>query len=171
LKQHDRTRQSVTSAGEIFARGRSARPQAPIIWFGSVGLAAAATLLFFLGPSTPRPTPPAKAETAASVNPPKLVEPPINPTPQQFKTVKRHQPERPADPPVPHELATDFFLLMDAPPPLERGQLWRVVVPADMMRRVGLPVSQERLSYPVLAEVLVGEEGLAHAIRFVSYQP
>jgi hypothetical protein len=67
------------------------------------------------------------------------------------------------------ELATDFFPLMDTPPPFERGELLRVVVPAATMLQVGLPVSQEHWADPVQADILLGQEGLARAIRFVSY--
>jgi hypothetical protein len=68
----------------------------------------------------------------------------------------------------PREIVTDFFPLMDVAPPLGRGQLLRVAVPASAMRSVGLPVREERLDEPVQADVLVGEEGMVRAIRFVS---
>jgi hypothetical protein len=68
----------------------------------------------------------------------------------------------------PHEVVTDFFPLMDIAPPLGRGQILRVTVPASTMRSVGLPVREERLNDRVQADVLVGEEGMARAIRFVS---
>jgi hypothetical protein len=38
------------------------------------------------------------------------------------------------------------------------------------MRKVGLPVNEDRLSDRVYADVLVGDEGLARAIRFVRYE-
>jgi hypothetical protein len=38
------------------------------------------------------------------------------------------------------------------------------------MRTVGLPVREDRLMDRVQADVLVSEEGLATAIRFVKYQ-
>lgn len=80
--------------------------------------------------------------------------------------VRRDIATRRAQPPV--ELVTDFFPLMDAPPPLGRGRLLRVAVPASAMRSVGLPVREEFLNRPVEADILVGEEGMARAIRFVS---
>jgi hypothetical protein len=78
------------------------------------------------------------------------------------KRVARSQ----ARPPL--EIVTEFFPLMDAAPPLGRGQLLRVAVPARAMRSVGLPVREERLDEPVQADVLIGEEGMVRAIRFVS---
>jgi len=76
--------------------------------------------------------------------------------------------ERPTE--QPRETVTQFFPLLDVAPPFERGELLRVMVPASTMRRVGLPVNENRLTDPVYADVLVGQEGLARAIRFVSYE-
>jgi hypothetical protein len=67
----------------------------------------------------------------------------------------------------PREIVTEFFPLIDAPPPMDRGEVFRVTVPAAAMRTVGLPVSEDRLSDRVQADVLVSEDGLATAIRFV----
>jgi hypothetical protein len=68
------------------------------------------------------------------------------------------------------EVVTEFFPLMEVPPPLDRGELVRVSLPASAMRTVGLPVRDDRLSERVQADVLVSEEGLATAIRFVKFQ-
>lgn len=68
------------------------------------------------------------------------------------------------------EITTEFFPLLDAPPPVDRGELLRVMVPASTMRAVGLPVAEDRLADRVPADVLVSEDGLATAIRFVKYQ-
>jgi hypothetical protein len=68
------------------------------------------------------------------------------------------------------EVVTDFFPLMDAAPPFERGELLRVTVPAWALRTVGLPVDEDHLTDPVQADVLVGEEGLARSIRFVGFR-
>jgi hypothetical protein len=67
-------------------------------------------------------------------------------------------------------VVTEFFPLLDGAPPFERGELLRVTVPASTMRKVGLPVNEDRLSDRVYADVLVGDEGLARAIRFVRYE-
>ena len=67
----------------------------------------------------------------------------------------------------PEEAVTDFFPLLDPAPPFERGEILRVNLPASVMRTVGLPVREDRLGDPVQADVLVGEEGLPRAIRFV----
>jgi hypothetical protein len=69
----------------------------------------------------------------------------------------------------PQEIVTDFFPLVDSAPPVERGELVRVNVSAAAMQAVGLPVREDRLQERVQADVLVSEEGLATAIRFVKY--
>jgi hypothetical protein len=70
----------------------------------------------------------------------------------------------------PAEIVTEFFPLMNPAPPLGRGQLLRVELPASAMQMVGLPVHEEHLSDAVQADVLVGEEGLPRAIRFVKFE-
>lgn len=70
----------------------------------------------------------------------------------------------------PREITTDFFPLMESQPPLEQAMLVRVTVPAATMRAVGLSVGDQYLSDPVQADVLVGQDDLARAIRFVSYR-
>jgi hypothetical protein len=67
------------------------------------------------------------------------------------------------------EVMTDFFSLQDDAAPIERGELLRVSLPAAAMRTVGLPVREDRLSERVQADVLMSEEGVATAIRFVKY--
>jgi len=68
------------------------------------------------------------------------------------------------------EIVTEFFPLMDPAPPIGRGQLLRVELPAAAMQMVGLPVHEEHLSDVVHADVLLGEEGLPRAIRFVKFE-
>ncbi len=70
----------------------------------------------------------------------------------------------------PEEVVTEFFPLMNPAPPLGSGQILRVQLPASAMQVVGLPVREDRLNDRVQADVIVGEEGLARAIRFVSYE-
>jgi hypothetical protein len=71
--------------------------------------------------------------------------------------------------PEPHEVVTDFFPLMNPEPSFERGQMLRVQLPAAAMQTVGLPVREEHLGDLVQADVLVGEEGMPRAIRFVRF--
>jgi hypothetical protein len=68
------------------------------------------------------------------------------------------------------ESVTEFISLVgDAPTatPLESGQLVRVQVPRAALASFGLPVNAERGNEPIKADVLLGGDGLARAIRFV----
>jgi len=73
-----------------------------------------------------------------------------------------------------NENMTDFFPLSysDDQKPVERGEVIRVQVirvqmPRPALIAFGLPVNIERADVPVKADLLVGEDGLARAIRFV----
>ncbi len=170
LADHDRLFKARAPALEIYKR-RPARKWNFGTISGAIGLAAAAVMAaFFMWPSQtiPMPRPPAPPQTA-------IVEPAPAVTAIQIAEVKAEpQRIRPVKRPVarkqPREVVTEFFALMDTPQPFERGQLLRVVVPASTMRTVGLPVNPDRLTERVQADVLVGEEGMARAIRFVSYE-
>ena len=64
------------------------------------------------------------------------------------------------------EIKTDFIALSYARNP-ESGQIVRVKVPSSMMVTLGLVATVEKPSSLVDAEVLVGDDGLTHAIRFI----
>jgi hypothetical protein len=67
------------------------------------------------------------------------------------------------------EVATQFMPLDFAGPInlQDGGQLVRVDLPRSAMLNLGLPVNMDRYSERVKADVLVGADGLARAIRFV----
>jgi hypothetical protein len=67
------------------------------------------------------------------------------------------------------EVTSDFLPLNYSSnlPPVERGQLIRVEMPRSALLKFGLPMNVERANVPVKADLLVGEDGLALAIRFV----
>ncbi len=68
-----------------------------------------------------------------------------------------------------NEITTDFLPLRYGAdqPPMESGQLIRVQMPRSALLKFGLPMNIERVGMPVKADLLVGEDGLAQAIRFV----
>jgi hypothetical protein len=51
--------------------------------------------------------------------------------------------------------------------PLESGQVLRVELSASTLISMGLPILAEDVSKPVLADLLLGQDGMARAIRFV----
>ncbi|MCX6622972.1 MAG: hypothetical protein NTY38_18275 [Acidobacteria bacterium] len=97
---------------------------------------------------------------------PAVVEAPVaRPAP---KTVaKRRRPVSAEQPPT--EVATDF-LPMQPGPILSRDealQLVRITLPRTEMLRFGLPVAPGPRGARVMADVVLGEDGIARAIRFV----
>jgi hypothetical protein len=68
------------------------------------------------------------------------------------------------------EIATDYLPVagFSDPAELENGQILRVELPRSALLSFGLPVNPDRASERVRADVLVGSDGLARAIRFVS---
>jgi hypothetical protein len=135
-------------------RKKYARPRWPYF-----ALAVAAAIVLFVA-TRPRPQIHREAAPIAAIVRPTAIVPVASPAP-------RRAARRPAPP---REIVTEFFPLMEDPPPFERGELLRVRLPASAMRGVGLPVSEDHLDDPVQADVLVGQEGLARAIRFVRYE-
>ena len=66
------------------------------------------------------------------------------------------------------DVATDFLPLPHGSVPMTDGQLIRIEVPRTALSGFGLaPESPELAGTAVLADVLVGEDGVARAVRFV----
>jgi hypothetical protein len=70
---------------------------------------------------------------------------------------------------VESEIATDFMPLTDTStwPRRERMQAVRLEMPRAVLASFGLPMSFERATEPVEAELLIGADGMARAIRFI----
>jgi hypothetical protein len=137
-------------------------------WLALGTLAAAAAITAFMAASRP-PVLHSQAPAVAASAP---VEPATAVAPKIAPAHSRPKPKAvavaPAQP-APQEVVTDFFPLMDPAPPFDRGQLLRVQLPAAALRTVGLPVLEEHLADPIQADVLVGEEGMPRAIRFIRF--
>jgi len=67
------------------------------------------------------------------------------------------------------EVKTDFISLTYAQQP-SSGQVLRVKVPSAMMVELGVVPTVEKPTSLVDAEVLVGDDGMTHAIRFIRGQ-
>lgn len=68
------------------------------------------------------------------------------------------------------EIMTDFFALPQSNTLAQSdggGHLMRVELPRSALATLGLPVNPERADERVKADVLIGDDGLARAIRFV----
>jgi len=139
------------------------RRRQPRRWPWMLAVAAALVVMIAAAYFRPRPAQPAVAvvEPPKAVQPAPTVEPAPIPVKQAVRATRRARPR---------EVVTDFFPLVDIAPPLDRAELVRISLPAAAMRTVGLPVREDRLSDRVHADVLVSEEGVATAIRFVKFQ-
>ncbi len=126
------------------------------------------------GPATEKLSPAHPAQTGSQAEgaaaAPEMF--PDEKTPRTELVARRVGPRRAAPPkkPTPVEIATDFIpLTPDAGlAAVESGQLVRVLLPRSAMAACGLPVNQERADQPVAAQVLIGQDGVARAIRFLS---
>jgi len=69
----------------------------------------------------------------------------------------------------PVEAATDFIAIAGSDPfePVESPILVRVTLPRTAMMKFGLPMNAERATEFVEADVVLGYDGMARAIRFV----
>ena len=67
------------------------------------------------------------------------------------------------------EITTAFLPLLDGDDldALDGSQLVRVELPGSALMAVGLPVDEEMANASVKADVLLGHDGLARAIRFI----
>ena len=67
----------------------------------------------------------------------------------------------------PREIMTDFFPMIYDPHPIERGRVVRVRLPRAALAAFGLPVNEQQAEQPIRADVVLGEDGLARAVRFI----
>jgi hypothetical protein len=65
---------------------------------------------------------------------------------------------------------TQFLPFMTARPPFpsEQRQFVRIRLPRSALHAFGLPMNMERAAEPVQADVMLGEDGRALAVRFVN---
>jgi hypothetical protein len=138
------------------------------LW-GSAAIAASllATLAWRFPSITPLQSPPGLRPVATV---PQLVTPRVV-TPVARKTTKpKPRKQRPPSPAqvatAPRPQAREFIQLPYAPAfdPYEGGQVVRVSMPGASVRGLGLPISADR----VQADVLLGDDGVARAIRLIS---
>ncbi len=143
-------------------------------------LLIAVTAIFWRSASSPKPPRDERAVLPApfgapdpQATPPKLVEPPVGrdqvvakQPENQRKRVRRQVSRDNSDE---AEVVTPFFPLREGEDltALESLRLVRVELPGSALSEVGLPVDPETANEPVKADVVLGQDGLARAIRFV----
>jgi hypothetical protein len=157
-------------------RSAQARPRFhPLRWVSAAAAVFAVAAIIYW--TTKRPV-----ESARSVPEKKPAEAAVVPkAPTPLKPVatapeRAHRPRRkaasrpPAAAQAPRqEVATEFIAFPYAPPIYsnEEAQVIRVRLPRSAMRSVGLPVNEDRWFERVPADVLLGQDGVARAVRFV----
>lgn len=120
-------------------------------------------------PSGPREQPAPKPAEYTAVNESSKRQPQSPPKSIHRNTTSRRASAAPLANHVTSEIATDFMPLGDFSPVSlqDGGQIVRVKLRRSALVRFGLPVNMDRYNENVKADVLVGIDGLAHAIRFV----
>jgi hypothetical protein len=78
-------------------------------------------------------------------------------------------PQRGSNSMVGNDYASDFIPVSYGAslPPLESGRIIRVEMPRSVLAALGIPVNRDRMDERVKADVLLGDDGLTRAIRFV----
>jgi hypothetical protein len=169
VKAPDRVEAALVAAFRERAERRQARPW--LRW----ALAAAAMLvasvtgsLVFLNraPSRPEPVavrPAAPATTIADASPSVSPAAPAMPAPA-VKAMRRPVAERPET-----VQTAEFIPLLPDPAwmPGESAQIMRVSMPRTALQSLGLPVDESRAFEQVRADIIVGQDMVARAIRIV----
>ena len=133
-----------------------------MVWtsaIAAVAVAAGTAVVVLTIPPMPGPPRPVVVHAA----------PPPIPLPEA--TVVAQAPKKPSRVRISgaEEVATTFYALPDADnlPPAEDTTVVRVRLPRSAMRMVGLPVNEERVNERIQADVMLGQDGLMRAVRFV----
>ncbi|MFN0169920.1 MAG: hypothetical protein ACKV22_26150 [Bryobacteraceae bacterium] len=111
------------------------------------------------------PEPAPVAETPPAVIPEKAVTAEIRAA--AVRRPKRARQMAPNPAPRRQEVTTEFIPVNGGALPFDRGRLMRVRLPRSAMSSFGLPFDEDRAQQPVKADVLVGEDGMLRAVRFV----
>lgn len=139
-------------------RQQAAKPRARTIPYWAFSAVAAAVVAAALLPawiSRATPAPPAPPAYVARVPQP----------PAQAPAQAKKRVVRPASHQVLREVATDFIPL--SPSPMENGYMVHVKLPRSALTSFGLPMNEDRAAEKVRADVLMGQDGVVRAIRFV----
>ena len=144
-------------------------------WWPRVAVVASAAALIVAAAVGLRRAP---DEQTVQLKPPEVrVTPPASPVivPAVREVAKAHlrtlrkASRKPANEPAVagREVTTEFIPIVYDPEPIERGQIVRIRLPLAALASFGLPVNEEHAEETIRADVILGEDGLARAVRFV----
>jgi predicted anti-sigma-YlaC factor YlaD len=68
------------------------------------------------------------------------------------------------------QVATEFIPLMEGDASWDTMQMVRVRMPRSALLQLGLPMNETREDESILADVLVGDDGMPYAIRFINHE-
>ena len=136
-------------------------------WLAVAGAGSIAALIFLFARQAPHPVTPPAPPAIASVAPPPPRVLPVRQAPGNRRSNRRPRRNPPPSPRT--EMATEFLPVVqdDGWTPLEGGRLVRVKLPRSALGLFGLPVDEERSPERVQADVMLSNDGLLRAIRFV----
>jgi hypothetical protein len=102
-----------------------------------------------------------KDEVAAIMNP--------GPARRTTQRVPKSAIDRSVQTPTSGEIATEFMPVSygDNLNEIDNGRIVRVEMPRSALAQFGIPVNMERANERIKADVLIGDDGMARAIRFV----
>jgi hypothetical protein len=142
------------------------------IWIG-IGIGVAASLLIVMALKPERPPVAIKTPAPAPVlttppQPPPVVVAATTPTPRR-RVMRKPQARPQAAQQAGREVGTDFIPIPYAPDfrAEDSAAVVRVKLPRYSLQTVGLPFNPERANERIDADVLMGQDGIARAIRFV----
>jgi hypothetical protein len=144
-------------------------------WWARAGVAAVAAALIVAAAVSFRRAPeqktvqikPAEAHVTSPVAP--AVREVSKPRVRTLRASRRKAPRKTTSAPViaQREVRTEFIPIVYDPEPIERGQIVRIRLPSAALTMFGLPMNEEHAEEAIRADVLLGEDGMARAVRFV----
>ena len=145
------------------------------LWLGAAGAAVAALLVVSVVVRKPHEPQVVKVPTvlpAPAPEPTKIIAPVYRETRKRPARTLRAAHRKPAMPKPPsaekdREVVTEFIPVIYDPEPVDHGRMVRVRLPRSALAAFGLPMNEQRAEETIQADVVLGEDGLARAVRFV----
>jgi hypothetical protein len=151
------------------------RPRRRVLWLGVAAAAVAALLMVPVTVQKPHAPQIVNVPTlmpAPAVEPTKIIAPVYRETRKPVvRTLRAMRPKAPIPKPQSaredREVVTDFIPVIYDPEPVDHGRMVRVRLPRSALAAFGLPMNEQRAEETIQADVVLGEDGLARAVRFV----